>query len=104
MNIKRAFNFTKTIAAAATPERLSDTSKVLYDVRIHGDQGNTGTLIMIGASDVSLTNGSQKGTPGNKPGSLPGVIYLPGPVDLKDLWGAVGTDGDKIVGCGFEID
>lgn len=98
----------KTVAAAATPERLSATSQLVASVIIQakgGDNTNTGAntgKVFVGPSTVTNAGTTGIQLPAPSAGTVAPTIRIDSndptnPIDLTDIWIAVATNGEGVV-------
>lgn len=85
--------FTKTIAAAATPERLSATRQRVSWVTIQSTATNTKPAIV--GSESTAASGYELGSSGDS------IVFWSTAgrdlaIDLYDIWIKVGADGEKV--------
>lgn len=87
---------TKTVASNATPERISATDLVVQVLGFSAPSANTGD-VFIGDSSVSSTAGFciPKGTT-IPVQAISDAFNIGETLNLKDVWAAVGTNGDKV--------
>jgi len=84
----------KTVAVVGTAERLIATSTPALWLRISAEGNNAGE-VLLGDSAVDAAAGAQQGVRLGKGIAWEVPVFIPGPLDLTDLWldVTVNTDG-----------
>ena len=81
----------KVVTAAATAERLEDSTHVVGMLIIQAETDNTG-LVALGGPNVDVTATSQEGTQLYAGEIMPPLYY----VDLYDIWIDSAVSGDGV--------